>query len=132
MDLHGQIMNLNCVPQNMGAEPNQRLAYKVGHRDARHAAAELALKADAKFEAADAEKAYWLAKIGGLQHALDRSEKLANDRLAQMADDRAQALKWRDEAQRLRGICVGIHDGLLRGDDDKELMALAAQGWWKA
>ncbi len=46
MNLHDKIMNLNCVPENMDAEPNQRLAYKVGHRDARHAAAELALKAD--------------------------------------------------------------------------------------
>jgi len=51
MDLHGQIMNLACVPANMDAEPNQRLAYKVGHRDARHAAAELALKADACIDA---------------------------------------------------------------------------------
>ena len=50
MNLHGQIMNLNCVPTNMDAEPAQRLAYKVGHRDARHAAAELALTADAGIE----------------------------------------------------------------------------------
>lgn len=53
MDLHGQIMNipadsikvletLNCHPQT---------AYKFGHRDARHAAAELALKANACIEA---------------------------------------------------------------------------------
>ena len=102
MDLHGQIMNLT-IPIGTGFAPGTSGddGYRMGHRDARHAAAELALKADAKFEAADAEKAYWLAKIGGLQHVLDRSEKLANDRLAQMADDRAQALKWRDEAQRL-------------------------------
>lgn len=39
--IHSAIMNLECVPQNMDAEPNQRLAYKVGHRDARHAAAGL-------------------------------------------------------------------------------------------
>ena len=50
MNLHGQIMNLQCKPANMDAEPNQKLAYKVGHRDARHAAAELALKADAEIE----------------------------------------------------------------------------------
>jgi len=40
--LHDQIMNLACNPENMDSEPNQRLAYKVGHRDARHAAAEIA------------------------------------------------------------------------------------------
>jgi len=47
VNLHDKIMNLNCVPINMDAEPNQRFAYKVGHRDARHAAAELALEQDA-------------------------------------------------------------------------------------
>jgi hypothetical protein len=43
MDLHGQIMNLRerQVPAGMDF-------YMLGHRDARHAAAELALKADAK------------------------------------------------------------------------------------
>jgi len=50
MDLHGRIMNLNCVPDNMDADPKERLAYKVGHRDARHAAAELALAATAEIE----------------------------------------------------------------------------------
>lgn len=48
MNLHGQIMNLACVPTNMDAEPHQRLAYKVGHRDARHAAADMALAADSE------------------------------------------------------------------------------------
>ena len=44
LDLHDAIMNL---PQNKAAmqhmTPGERLAYRVGHRDARHAAAELAL-----------------------------------------------------------------------------------------
>lgn len=47
-ELHDAIMNLQCVPQNMDSEPNQRLAYKVGHRDARHAAAELAAENEAR------------------------------------------------------------------------------------
>ena len=34
-----------------------------------------------------------------------------------------------DEIKRLRGICASVHDGLLRGYDDRELIALAAQGW---
>ncbi len=39
-DLHNEIMNLPCkVPADYDIK--QRLAYKVGHRDARHAAAEL-------------------------------------------------------------------------------------------
>lgn len=43
-DLHGAIMNLTCTPP-ADANINQRLSYKSGHRDARHAAAELALTA---------------------------------------------------------------------------------------
>ena len=57
MDLHGQIMNLQSdnkpsIPL-CGGSPELRevLAYKLGHRDARHAAAELALGADAKIDA---------------------------------------------------------------------------------
>ena len=53
MDLHGQIMNIQCqklpaFPFAGGAAgPEQLKAYKEGHRDARHAAAELALQAEA-------------------------------------------------------------------------------------
>lgn len=56
MDLHGQIINLRVdamptLPLCGGsAATREALAYKVGHRDARHAAAELALKADACIE----------------------------------------------------------------------------------
>lgn len=51
MDLHGQIMNLR-MPTTIGlVETNPAIAYKLGHRDARHAAAELAAKADACIEA---------------------------------------------------------------------------------
>jgi hypothetical protein len=45
MNLHGQIMNLPAKAFAPG-EMNDA-AYGFGHRDARHAAAELALKADA-------------------------------------------------------------------------------------
>ncbi|MBV60945.1 MAG: hypothetical protein CMH65_06550 [Nevskiales bacterium] len=47
MDLHGKIMN---IPANVPKDYDQgdyRLAYQTGHRDARHAAAELAMAADA-------------------------------------------------------------------------------------
>ena len=43
MDLHGEIMNIRCVPLTG--------AYGIGHRDARHAAAELAIAHDAKYAA---------------------------------------------------------------------------------
>lgn len=50
INLHGQIMNLPHPPMAR-VEQNPSIAYKMGHRDARHAAAELALKADACIEA---------------------------------------------------------------------------------
>lgn len=40
-DLHAAIMNLPCKHGDWSGE-NGNMAYKIGHRDARHAAAELA------------------------------------------------------------------------------------------
>ena len=50
MDLHGQIMNLP-TPDYAGLLATPDYAAKIGHRDARHAAAELAIKADACIKA---------------------------------------------------------------------------------
>lgn len=62
MNLHSKIMNL----RSNATTPEGRFCarsndYKEGHRDARHAAAELALKADAL---ADALRLYVAAGIG--------------------------------------------------------------------
>ena len=43
MNLHNQIMNI----QTRIGTYNDEFCYKLGHRDARHAAAELAMKYDA-------------------------------------------------------------------------------------
>ena len=45
-------MNLQCDADAAGfdCDPAEAYAYKLGHRDARHAAAELALKADAELD----------------------------------------------------------------------------------
>ena len=52
MDLHGQMMNLQTPSiLTFSNEDSPFIAYKKGHRDARHAAAELALKADACVDA---------------------------------------------------------------------------------
>lgn len=59
MNLHGKIMNLRTTKHR---EPEGLLpAYKRGHRDARHAAAELALRADAL---ANALRMYLASGIG--------------------------------------------------------------------
>lgn len=53
MNLHNKIMNIP-VPSDFDYAdfPNKVYAYKSGHRDARHAAAELSLKAETKLEEA--------------------------------------------------------------------------------
>lgn len=68
-NLHNQIMNLPC---NTGErQPMIALAFKLGHRDARHAAAELALAADVALATAN-------ERIRGL-------EELCNQRIDSLA-----------------------------------------------
>jgi hypothetical protein len=50
MSYHDQIMNLSCGDINHYNSFQERICYKTGHKEARHAAAELALKADTKIE----------------------------------------------------------------------------------
>ena len=47
MSLHGQIMNAQCNIPRAWSSRALGEAYRDGHRDARHAAAELALRGDA-------------------------------------------------------------------------------------
>lgn len=52
MDLHRRIMNIPfAVPDDVAWTHGEIQAAKIGHRDARHAAAELALEADACMQA---------------------------------------------------------------------------------
>jgi hypothetical protein len=48
MSLHDDIVNLPDASAALFGSVEEAFAYKVGHRDARHAAAELALAADAR------------------------------------------------------------------------------------
>lgn len=50
MNLHGKIMSLRAKPPKNWDVKAWVDAFKAGHRDARHAAAELAMKADALAE----------------------------------------------------------------------------------
>jgi len=47
MDYHGRIMNIQCVVPTSVIWPT---SYKFGHRDARHAAAEIALEAQREID----------------------------------------------------------------------------------
>ena len=77
MSLHDEIMNLPSGQGTMSQSPD--MAYKIGHRDARHAAAELALKADAEIERLRAALAFMVANIGQ-PVALETREGFANAR----------------------------------------------------
>lgn len=50
MDLHAEIMNIPARAVAADEYDHKLQAYKCGHRDARHDAAELALKAQARIE----------------------------------------------------------------------------------
>jgi hypothetical protein len=50
MSLHNDIMNLASEPVTACKSTAERLAYRTGHRDARHAAAELANHVDSYVE----------------------------------------------------------------------------------
>lgn len=52
MNLHNEIMNIQVNSDTIRSEVGSPRDYKLGHRDARHAAAELSLKQQAKFEEA--------------------------------------------------------------------------------
>lgn len=58
MNLHNKIMNLPCHTR-AGYSEYYVAGYKFGHRDARHAAAELSLDADRLVRAARAVLARW-------------------------------------------------------------------------
>jgi len=74
MDLHGEIMNIRCVPLTG--------AYGIGHRDARHAAAELAIALDAKYAALMESHRGLLAALKEVVDAVDydhyRGEIMSN------------------------------------------------------
>ena len=70
MDYHGRIMNVEVDVASMAAagKPRSlRFAFKAGHRDARHAAAEIANEADAEIARITAAKD---AEIARLREAL--------------------------------------------------------------
>jgi len=54
MNYHGRIMNIERDPMLVAGAPTDA-AYFYGHRDARHAAAEIASKADAEIDRLRAE-----------------------------------------------------------------------------
>lgn len=50
MNLHAEIMNIQITVDRSGWLPVEKNGYAHGHRDARHVAAELSLKAEAYIE----------------------------------------------------------------------------------
>jgi len=50
MNFHGRIMNIQVTSVEAPMTPEQRSVYKRGHRDARHAAAEIANEADEQIQ----------------------------------------------------------------------------------
>ena len=94
MSLHNEIMNLPCDPSHANDEfADRRFAYKFGHRDARHAAADLALKADAEIAQLKAERDALEEQLRTTIQALDgEADLLARQRDALLKD--AERMAW--------------------------------------
>ena len=76
MDLHGQIMNILADANKVGTD-DVRLAYLHGHRDARHAAAEMASVDECARVAPLRARLEWLENA--LQHIAGSCEGRAAD-----------------------------------------------------
>lgn len=73
-DLHAQIMNLPCKYEAAWQTPAPSdwvEGYVNGHRDTRHAAAELALSADSAIKELREALEYWLPREEPLRHQED-------------------------------------------------------------
>ena len=103
MNLHSEIMNIQIDEvkriQCISCGPFANQAYAIGHRDARHAAAELSLKAEARIEELETEleksdKVAW-------EHFYIRQEVL-NYLLSQgYIDDVVEGDNWEAAAQNI-------------------------------
>lgn len=75
MDYHGRIMNIEQTPPayiNNHPTDSRHNAYSVGHRDARHAAAEIVCEADKALREKDAEIARLREALEWLLSTVDR------------------------------------------------------------
>lgn len=90
MDYHSRIMNIERDPMKVAAAPKDA-AYSCGHRDARHAAAEITLEADAEIagllEALEIARDYMSNDISAQQVMFKGYEKLGRipELLAELA-----------------------------------------------
>lgn len=94
MSYHNRIMNIQSLPR-MDDPPESGVAYKFGHRDARHAAAEIA-------NGADAEIARLKERIAELEPKAARYDWLRDTnhpRIAAMASEHAAMLASLREAE---------------------------------
>jgi hypothetical protein len=75
-DLHAKIMNIPAVQPSHCKERGERIVYKIGHRDARHAAAELASMAEVEWRdqlaALTADRDRLAARVAELEGELER------------------------------------------------------------
>lgn len=99
-DLHAAIMNILCSPPERSSG-ELRVAYKLGHRDARHAAAELALTAPVATEQAQA-----VAEALALNPSLHPNSTALVVRFARALSDKLAAAQEK----------YGYSDGWMRDD----------------
>ena len=81
MDIHAKIMNIKADTRSVPKRGSRTFVYKMGHRDARHAAAELVIPHEISmdkfdFTITDSEPRILAYKIGGCRPASDQEIEL--------------------------------------------------------
>lgn len=87
--LHDRIMNLPCDADQIGSNINHRLSFKLGHKAARHAAAELANAADAELQRLREDIRAGFRIANELTLETQTVEEMAADLVRQVRDARA-------------------------------------------
>ena len=85
-DFHGRMVNIQITPESSLnlRDDTARSLYKLGHRDARHAAAEIANEADRQIE----ELMSRLGRLQGMAETLREQQDETQKMLDHVADDR--------------------------------------------
>jgi hypothetical protein len=71
-------------------------------------------------------------KMNKLAKSVQRLQKAFDDQCNASRMDAAEIERLKKENERLVELCTNVHDRLLRGDSDMDLLKMLCEGWQKA
>jgi chromosome segregation ATPase len=90
--------------------------------------------AEAKAEIAEHDNAVEIVQAEASTYAksVQRLQKAFDDQCNASRMDAAEIERLKKENERLVELCTNVHDRLLRGDSDMDLLKMLCEGWQKA